>query len=167
MLYRAITDLSDDEIKEIVNELYDPIRIVAIRRGERSVSVDIETTWTNKFDEEFEVEDTVQMTDPFAVDGGIIVEDAGVYDPDDEFKQAKFRKFCIAKGVCCLLRNNKYIEEKKETYSIDFDFEDLLYLRNVLNEMADKFPAVKTLWQKFQDGLEYLNKKEKENDSAG
>lgn len=115
MKYRPITDLSDNEVKQIVTEIFEPKKISKIIRRKRAkeIEVSIKTDWSFYDDDGKEkiYEDTeyVTLKDPFCVDGGIET-DKNTYDFDSGKHSFLFKQFCLAKGVCYFLKNNPYLE---------------------------------------------------------
>ena len=100
--FRQITDLTDDEIKQIITDLFKPIRIKEIDRWYTYQEVDVSFVWD--WDGE-KITDTVKLTAP-TVDNCGIDADFSV-NPDD---CDKYNKFLLAKGVNPLLQDNPYLE---------------------------------------------------------
>ena len=115
MKYRKITELTDDEIKFIVDKICKPEKICRIIRYKRKqeVVVKIKTEWHSE-DENGKDEITydteyVTLTDPFIKDG--YEPDSNTYDFRYWDNQNEFKKFCLAKGVCEYLKDNEYLEK--------------------------------------------------------
>ena len=115
MKYRPITDLTDDEVKQIVDEIFKPKRIFKITRRKRAkeIEVSIKTDWCFYDDDGkkkvYEDTEYVTLKDPFLTNGGIET-DKNTYDFDSAKHDFMFKQFCLAKGVCCLLKDNPYME---------------------------------------------------------
>lgn len=107
--YRPITDLTDEEVTYIVNELLAPQSITEINRTTILNEPSIEVTYTVLYGDEhetFEAPESVTLQDPFDNDG------EGIASNDDTIPwetQVEFQKYCLAKGVCILLKKNKYL----------------------------------------------------------
>ena len=94
--YRAITDLSDAEIKALCKELFRPEYVSNIERGDDEVRVTIGTRWGEKSEL---MEDVVTLTDSeYDVDWGIRPEDIWQY-----------RQYLFALGVTPLAHDNPYL----------------------------------------------------------
>ena len=114
MQYRKITDLTDDEIEFIVFEIYKPEKITRIIRKPRKeeVVVKVKTQWHYTDDNGKDVYylDTEELIlrDPFKNHDGFEY-DHNTYSFNAYEEQEKFKKYCLAKGVCYLLKNNIYL----------------------------------------------------------
>lgn len=112
--YRKITELTYNEIKEIINDIFKPINIIGIFYNDNSVSVAIETNW-EYYDSDSNKkiilinEEDITLTDPFVSDGlATEFEYSFTYD-----EIIRYKKFCLAKGVCELyLTDNPYLENE-------------------------------------------------------
>lgn len=94
--YRAITDLSDVEIKALCEEIFRPEYVSDIERGDDEVRVTIGTRWGEKSEL---MEDVVTLTDSeYDVDWGISPEDIWQY-----------RQYLFALGVTPLAHDNPYL----------------------------------------------------------
>ena len=110
---RTMCSLTAEEIRQIVNDIWEPNEITKIKRNTRteSISFTITTTW-GEGDTEVDVDDRICIRNPF--DYG---EDA--IDPDDpgfpvnEADYERLRQFCYAKGIfpTYLDKNNPYKRE--------------------------------------------------------
>jgi hypothetical protein len=104
--YRPITDLTDDEIRFIVTEIFNPLEISDIRRDEDAhcVSVTIKTEWTDD-ESVYTIDDDVDLYEPnygpcrIRADFGI-----------DSSDILALNQFCLARGCHPLLENNPYLE---------------------------------------------------------
>lgn len=108
--YKNITELTDDEIREIVTDLFSPIKITAIRRNKKQsyISCSIYTEW--ECDEGTTViRDSLILSDPFEYSTSIMVDGISVHKEDYD----KFKRFCLAKGVCIYLKDNEYIRKRR------------------------------------------------------
>lgn len=107
MKYRPITDLTDDEVKQIVNEIYEPDSFIKIVRktdyDEILVIVCDSDGWREH----------IHLRDPFKHGYGFQYDNC-TYDYDYDEHEKMFEQFCIAKGVCHLLKNNPYLEAENE-----------------------------------------------------
>lgn len=107
--YKPITELTDEEVTYIVNELLAPQSITEINRTTILNEPSIEVTYTVLYGDEhetFEAPESVTLQDPFDNDG------EGITSNDDTIPwqtQVEFQKYCLAKGVCILLKKNKYL----------------------------------------------------------
>lgn len=107
--YRPITDLTDDEVRFIVNRLLSPQSITDIHRTVILEDPAVEVRYMSLYGDEhetFEAPESVILQDPFDNDG------EGVISDDDTFSwqtQVEFQKYCLVKGVCILLKDNRYL----------------------------------------------------------
>lgn len=103
-----ITDLSDGDIRYIVNEIFEPKKIENIVRDEEleSISCDITTTWEGgEGEDDFDTEDELVMYNPFSYRSPL-------HPPysltGDDIR--KYRQLCVSLGVLPdWLSDNKYI----------------------------------------------------------
>ena len=100
--FRLITDLQDEEIRQVIKDLFNPIKIKEIDRWYTYQEVDVSFVWD--WDGE-KITDTVKLTVP-TIDNCGIDADFSV-NPDD---CDKYNKFLLAKGVNPLLQDNPYLE---------------------------------------------------------
>lgn len=116
MEYKNITDLNDIEIMFIVNEVYKPEKITKIIRKikKKEVIVTVKTQWHTTDDNGKDIyyldSETLTLRDPFATEDGFGY-DPNTYSFNSSEEQEKFKKYCLAKGVCYLLQNNPYLKE--------------------------------------------------------
>jgi len=114
MQYQKITDLTDDEVRFIINEIYRPEKITRIIRKKRKeeVIVRVKTRWHTTDDDGKDVYylDTEELTlkDPFRNRIGLEY-DQSTYSFSFDKDQEKFKQFCLAKGICYLLKDNPYM----------------------------------------------------------
>lgn len=115
MKYRKITELTDDEIKFIVNEIYKPEKITRIIRLKREdiVRVRVKTRWHTTDDDGKDIYylDSEELTfrDPFRYRNAF-ESDSNAYGFCYCDNYEKYKKYCLAKGVCYLLKDNPYLE---------------------------------------------------------
>lgn len=103
MKYRDFLDLTDDEIRFIVNEIFKPVNIDNISRNSewREITCEITTTWGNGTEE-----------DPYEdIADELILKEKGIQidfstTGDDVIK---WQKYLMAKGCHFLLKDNPYI----------------------------------------------------------
>ncbi|WP_281740651.1 hypothetical protein [Holdemanella biformis] len=104
MQYREFLDLTDDEIKQIVTDIFAPVKIENIKRYKKwnSFTVDITTDgWGDGEGGTMEITDNIELTmDDISVDFHV--------EPEDEWK---WKQFLLAKGCNELLKDNPYLEE--------------------------------------------------------
>lgn len=100
MKYRDFLELTDDEIKFIINDIFHPNKISNIERDKKckKINVCITTGFQNE-EEEFEITDEVELSI-----SGIQVDFA--INTDDVIK---WKQFLLAKGCNELLKNNPYL----------------------------------------------------------
>lgn len=115
MKYRKITDLSNKLIKQVINDIFKPLRITRIIKDKekQEVVVFIVCEWVSEnddgADEIAEFEDRIVLNDPFIFEGidnnSIFVD---LFQDDIDI----YKRFCIANGVCEYLKDNKYLKKK-------------------------------------------------------
>lgn len=116
MKRRAFTDLTDDEVREIVTDLFEPKKITCIKRRKRDeeITCRIYTEWGNDDDDDgvFLARDDLTLKNPFLYGARSVSVDFSTDWSDVE----KLRKFCWAKGVTAGMpdysKENPYAEEK-------------------------------------------------------
>ena len=106
---RKITDLSTEEIRQIVTDIFLPLKVTHIKKHirEGTVTCKIHTKWTDT-ENTFIHADDVTLRNPF-IYGEKAIElpfTLGNYD------YWMFKQFCFAKGICPWLDNNPYLEEE-------------------------------------------------------
>ena len=107
MKYRKLTDLTNDEVRTIVTDIFHPKAIKNIKRHKREnyISFVITTEWytdekeeeTTTIDDEIEFDENGFLNEPFQMDG------------DDFFK---LKQFLLAKGCSQYLLDNPYLKEE-------------------------------------------------------
>lgn len=117
---RCFTDLTKDEIKFIVNELFSPKRITNIKISKRyeEISCTIYTEWVTTDDDGNEVieiiPDEIELRNPFDYGENAIHAPFGLNYKD----YAKLKSYCYAKGIYGAsiewLTNNPYTQRKSE-----------------------------------------------------
>ena len=108
--YREFLSLTDDEIRQIVTDLFSPKKITCIKHLKRfnEITCKIYTEWEGDPGEDpYLLCDELTLREPFSwtpisVDFSLNAEDV-----------AKYKKFCLAKGICPWLKDNPYLEETK------------------------------------------------------
>lgn len=103
--YRLITDLQDGEIKQIITDLFAPIRITEIEKCLSHQEIFVTFIWD--WDGE-KIKDTVTLSVP-TIDNCGLGADFSITGDDCD----KYNKFLLAKGVNPLLHNNPYLEVLK------------------------------------------------------
>lgn len=112
MLYREFLSLSDEEITSIVNDIFHPKRIENIDRDTElnEITCDITTIWKgDEGEDDFEVTDELTLRLPECNAHSLSVDFS--VNKDDIIK---WKKFLLAKGCCCLLKDNQYITTETE-----------------------------------------------------
>ena len=104
--FRQITELSDDEIKQIITDLFNPIHIIEINRDNKYQEISVSFLW--KWNEE-EIIDVITLTMPSIIDDGIRA-DFSINSKD----YILYNKFLLAKGVNLYLKDNPYLEDQNE-----------------------------------------------------
>lgn len=104
MKYREFLDLTDDEIKQIVTDIFHPVKIENIERHKKwnNFTVDITTDgWRTREGDTMEITDNITLTiNDIFVDFHV--------EPKDEWK---WQQFLLAKGCNKLLKDNPYLAE--------------------------------------------------------
>lgn len=112
-------DLSDEDVKQIVDDIFSPTKINNIRRNKKTdtVSCTIYTEWEGK-DEDGKKEthiiaDRVTFRNPFDCDDAIEFEDPNA--PVEQKELKTLMQFCYAKGIRpeYLIKDNPYLAEEK------------------------------------------------------
>lgn len=100
MKYRPITDLSDEEIKEACsfNDIEEN-KILDIKRYPEAIPEQVNILVKNYFGDFW-----TAIRDPF---------DSCHYF-EDKKKRYQYYQWCLAKGVCCWLKDNPYLEAENE-----------------------------------------------------
>lgn len=104
--YKPVTDLTNDEIKFIINKIFNPKAIKNIRRHKRDhyISADIVTTWNCDDEKPFDVTDELCLYEPGYSSCEIEVDFS--VDADDLHM---WKQFCLAKGCFYLLKDNPFL----------------------------------------------------------
>lgn len=104
MKYREFLDLTDDEIRQIVTDIFHLVKIENIKRYKKwnNFTVDITTDgWGDGEGGTMEITDNIELTmDDISVDFHVEPEDKG-----------KWQQFLLAKGCNKLLKDNPYLAE--------------------------------------------------------
>jgi len=107
LMYRPVTNLTDKEIRYIVNEIFSPECIKRkIGRDEKAhcVSVNIITKWETEENSTSNIPDTIYLYEP-NWNPTLILCDFSLASTDE----LKWEQFCLAKGCHPLLKNNPYL----------------------------------------------------------
>lgn len=138
--FREITDLTDDEVKQITSDLFNPIQIMEINRDFEHQEIFVSFRW--KWDED-EIVDEVIFSTP-SIDNGGISADFTLNSED----YVRYNQFLIASGVNYYLKDNPYLEKQDdydhEYINLFFGLSYASYLvlpRSILQSMPTK-------WQK-------------------
>ena len=99
--YREFLDLTDEEIKFILTEIFNPVKIGSIERDKEWNEIAVEMTTG-----EFEIEDTITLKMPSIHSCGLEV-DFSLTKED----KLKWKQFILAKGCDYLLKDNPYITQ--------------------------------------------------------
>ena len=103
--FRQLTDLTNDEIKQIINDLFNPISIDRIIRCEYDEVVVLFTwNWNDEI-----IEDEIKLSVPNINDGGLSAD--FTLNAEDYLR---YNQFLLAKGVNPYLKNNPYLEIKDD-----------------------------------------------------
>ena len=106
--YREFLDLTDEEIRFILTEIFHPVSIGNIERDKEWNEFTVEMTtggWDDGEGGEFEIEDEITLKMPTSRSCGLEV-DFSLNSEDD----LKWRQFLLAKGCDYRLKDNPYIE---------------------------------------------------------
>lgn len=107
--YREFLSLTDEEIKFILTEMFNPTKIVNIERDKEWNKITVEMTtggWDDGEGGEFEIEDIITLKMPTVYDCGLEV-DFSLISED----KLKWEQFLLAKGCDYRLKDNPYMEE--------------------------------------------------------
>lgn len=101
--YRKFLDLTDEEIKFIINDIFHPIKVDNIQRDGKSniISCDI-----------YIMEEYPEFADTLDLYINKIITHDFLITEDENFK---WKQFLLAKGCNVLLKDNPYLEEKDGT----------------------------------------------------
>ena len=105
--YRTLCDLTDEEIRLILTDIFKPEKITCIQRYKREqrVVANIYMKWDCGDGEETVIKDSVALRDPFGSGSPI---SADFFIDGEDIR--RFRQFCLARGVCQYLKDNPYIQ---------------------------------------------------------
>jgi hypothetical protein len=107
--YREFLSLTDEEIKFILTEMFNPTKIVNIERDKEWNKITVEMTtggWDDGEGGEFEIEDIITLKMPTVYDCGLEV-DFSLTSED----KLKWEQFLLAKGCDYRSKDNPYMEE--------------------------------------------------------
>ena len=107
--YREFLSLTDEEIKFILTEMFNPTKIVNIERDKEWNKITVEMTtggWDDGEGGEFEIEGIITLKMPTVYDCGLEV-DFSLTSED----KLKWEQFLLAKGCDYRLKDNPYMEE--------------------------------------------------------
>ena len=107
MKFREFLDLTDKEIRFILTEVFQPIRIENIQRDVEwnEFIVDMTTDgWDNGKGDEFEITDEITLRLPGTDNYGLQVDFS--LNKEDSLK---WKQFLLAKGCNYLLKDNPYL----------------------------------------------------------
>ena len=107
--YREFLSLTNEEIKFILTEMFNPTKIENIERDKEWNKITVEMTtggWDDGEGEEFEIEDIITLKMPTVYDCGLEV-DFSLTSED----KLKWEQFLLAKGCDYRLKDNPYMEE--------------------------------------------------------
>lgn len=107
--YREFISLTDEEIKFILTEMFNPTKIENIERDKEWNEITAEITtggWDNGEEGEFEMEDVITLKIPTVYNCGLEV-DFSLTSED----KLKWSQFFLAKGCDYRLKDNPYMEE--------------------------------------------------------
>lgn len=107
--YREFLSLTDEEIKFILTEMFNPTKIVNIERDKEWNKITVEMTtggWDDGEGGEFEIENIITLKMPTVYDCGLEV-DFSLTSED----KLKWEQFLLAKGCDYRLKDNPYMEE--------------------------------------------------------
>ena len=127
MKARNLLDLTNEEVKQIVTDIFSCKKVTNIKRDKKydEITCNIYTEWhsvNDKGEDEYDtVCDELTLKNPFDYGEDAIHVDFSVRR--DDYK--KLKQFCFAKGIygqeIDFLFDNPYIEEKVEEYEEDIE----------------------------------------------
>lgn len=127
--FRKFTDLSKDEIKQIVTDIFHPKKITNIETHKRdeAITCTIYTEWES-YDDDGKLEidlipDALTLRNPFEYgDNAIHVGFSLGYDD-----YLKLKQFCFAKGIIHedWIKYNPYLQEEEKSTEKQTDFEQI------------------------------------------
>ena len=107
MEYKNFLDLTDEDIRQIVTDIFAPEKITCIKRNKHwdEISCKIYTIWG---DDEEVIADELILKDPFVYGEDAIQVDFGVRYRDYE----RLKQFCVSRGIYPhWFRHNPYIKK--------------------------------------------------------
>lgn len=105
--FRELTDLTDDEVKQIINDLFNPVKIKQVHKDNKYEKIDVLFEW--HWGDEVE-EQSVTLSVPSNDEGGILAD--FTLNGKDYFR---YNQFLLAKGVNYYLKDNPYLEVHNES----------------------------------------------------
>ena len=99
--YRKFLDLTDEEIRFILTDIFEAIKVDDIQRDDDCNIITAQMTTDGWGSENMEITDTVELSE------GDISVDFGI--PDEDL--FKWQQFLLAKGCDIRLQNNPYLQE--------------------------------------------------------
>lgn len=104
--YREFLNLTDEEIKFILNDIFHPIKVDNIQRDEEfnEITADMTTIWNDGVDD-FHVTDEIELT-PNTINVDFSITNNDIY---------KWKQFLLAKGCNVLLKDNPYLNGQGDT----------------------------------------------------
>ena len=116
MEYREFLSLTNDEIKQIVTDIFDTKKITNIKRSKKwdEITCKIYTEWETTDDDGNKIPelipDVLTLCDPFKYGTNALQVDFQLNSSD----YIKLKQFCIAKGILPdWVKNNPYINQVK------------------------------------------------------
>ena len=106
--YREFLDLTDEEIKFILTEIFHPVKIENIQRDKtyNEFTVEITTGWNEGEKDEFEITEEIALKMPSFYSCGLEVDFQ--LKREDELK---WKQFLLAKGCDYRLKDNPYLSQ--------------------------------------------------------
>ena len=138
MEYRPFLSLSEDEIKEVVKDIFDPKKITCIKKHKRDdeITCNIYTEWDTDDGKGWQtVCDKITLKDPFLYGADAITADFSL----DPYDFTILKQYCAAKGILPWFKDNPYLAKSKvqdsdetvqvhvkkiKKYEPQFDFEE-------------------------------------------
>lgn len=127
--FRKFTDLSKDEIRQIVNDIFQPKKITNIETHKRDeeITCTIYTEWES-YDDDGKLEidlipDTLTLRNPFEYGDNAIHVDFSVGYND----YLKLKQFCFSKGIFHedWVKDNPYLQEEEKSTEKQTDLEQI------------------------------------------
>lgn len=122
MKYRDFMSLTDEEITQIVTDIFHPVSIKKIERDEvyQFIYVTIESDIGDSI-----ITETVDLTIPSSRRLGL---SADFTINSEEYEL--YNKFLLAKGVNIYLKDNPYLEDEENIELLTDCWREIIYLRN-------------------------------------